>query len=232
MRAVLGFLNLLRYIYEIRSYFLGYLVEKIEVPKPSICCIWSSTARSFCVRINRIRTPLPSVRIAPSPSVNPVNQATPLLWIGDFPAAISILLKVLKLKDSVEEFWGKYPPNFCTYCSNNRLGWLWNDHVFDYVLFSQELNLKVTDVQVDLQGTPSNPLSDHYGLRVDFDFSRAVPSRNLEADREITIRSLDQVMRSIVREYTKASRIYNELGLWRQQLVNRDGTFWNYFSQP
>jgi endonuclease/exonuclease/phosphatase family metal-dependent hydrolase len=166
------------------------------------------------------------------------TTVAPVLLSGDFnmtPTSLEhqLLLGALGLKDSVLEKWGKYPEHFCTYCSTqNRLSWLRDDRVFDYVLFSNKALLKVTDVVVDLKGTPENRLSDHFGLRVNFDLSESLTTtRNIEHDRQALIYALSQAMVSVSQEYTVSSRIYNDMGLWRQELMREQGPFWDYFKE-
>ncbi len=163
------------------------------------------------------------------------KELRPLVMSGDFnmtPASVEhqFLRSALKVKDAVEEMWSKYPAAFCTYCAENPLSWLNTDQIFDYVLFSSQSKLKVKNLNLNLKGTSTEPLSDHYGLRVDFDFTQQTPVRDIESDRTKMIETFDEVMRIVAGEYTKGSRIYAELGLWRQEVVRRQGSFWDYFS--
>jgi endonuclease/exonuclease/phosphatase family metal-dependent hydrolase len=105
------------------------------------------------------------------------NQSHKMILTGDFNATFDTLehnfvTSLLQVGDSFDLALGGYKPGVCTYCKENRLGWLSDDRVFDYVFFSNvgstDSELKVIDGRVNLRGTPKNPLSDHYGLRIQF----------------------------------------------------------------
>lgn len=105
------------------------------------------------------------------------NQDHKMILSGDFNATFGTLehtfvTSLLQVGDSLDLALGGYKPGVCTYCKENRLGWLPDDRVLDYVFFSNvsstNTELKVIDGNVNLRGTPKNPLSDHYGLRIQF----------------------------------------------------------------
>ncbi len=148
----------------------------------------------------------------------------PLVLSGDFnmaPGSLEyrFLTESLRLQDSVLQKWGQYPLHFCTYCSVNPLGWLSDDRIFDYVFYSKSAPLKPANVQVDMKGLKDAPYSDHYGLRVDFSyFPQASDEGSTAQEQAQLVEDLTAVMKVIAQQYTPASRIYNELGWWRQEL--------------
>lgn len=100
-----------------------------------------------------------------------------LILNGDFnsePSSLEYRLvkALLDVEDSRIEVYGKYTPDVCTYCENNPRSWLSGDHVFDYIFLSyprpSRFGWKALKSEVVLKGTQF-PLSDHYGVRADFE---------------------------------------------------------------
>lgn len=150
----------------------------------------------------------------------------------------AVIMSLLGVHDSLAEtLGGTYPPDVCTYCAANPLGWLPGDHVLDYIFFSNiggaATNLKVIDGNINLTGTPRNPLSDHYGLRVHFTLQpkeAQLDPRTVEQRRILVLRMLEQ-METILkveskREFTAYLQRVRDL---RTQLALRQGAFFKYF---
>lgn len=159
----------------------------------------------------------------------------PLVISGDFnmdplSAEYFFAVTAFKLKDPVMEKWGRYPLNFCTYCSSNPLSWLNEDKVFDYVFFSQGAPLKTQDLFVDLMGTPKEPFSDHFGLRVVFSPSEGKDNRHIESERYFLLSILASMMDPVKSQYGTRSQVYKGLLALQSQLNKRSGIFWNYLS--
>ncbi|MGZ3692920.1 MAG: endonuclease/exonuclease/phosphatase family protein [Bdellovibrionota bacterium] len=112
------------------------------------------------------------VQLANTVLIESPNAATlPVIFTGDINSTptsleLSILEKVLLLRDAYEETHGKYGSE-CTYCESNPLSWGGGDRVIDFTLFrnSPTVTLKPLKSEINLQGTQGNPLSDHYGVR-------------------------------------------------------------------
>lgn len=70
------------------------------------------------------------------------HQDTKLLLSGDFNGdqvslERAVIMFLLGMHDSlVETYGGKYPESVCTYCAANPLSWLPDDHILDYIFFS------------------------------------------------------------------------------------------------
>jgi len=172
------------------------------------------------------------------------NQTHKMILSGDFNATFDTLehtfvTSLLQVGDSLDLALGGYKPGVCTYCKENRLGWLSDDRVFDYVFFSNvgstSSELKVIDGRVNLRGTAKNPLSDHYGLRIQF----------VLEPKTMTLDFLTQEMRrqKAVDVLTKAAHILKsekgaefapykkELLQLVSQLQNHQGIFADYFAK-
>jgi hypothetical protein len=82
---------------------------------------------------------------------------------------LALLRDVLLVRDSYVEANGGYG-DICTYCGNNPLSWSSEDRVIDFVLVrnSPSLALVSAKSEVNLQGEPYDPLSDHYGVKSEF----------------------------------------------------------------
>ena len=118
------------------------------------------------------------------------HNSQPIILTGDFnmdPNSFehAFVMKILNLDDSMLVVNGSYPNDFCSYCANNPLGWLSDNHTFDYVFFSQlaadEAGWIPRQIHLALTGD-GRPLSDHYGLKVDFEWSHGSTS-NVDAEK-------------------------------------------------
>lgn len=101
-----------------------------------------------------------------------------MVLTGDFnsdPDSLehALVTTLLLTEDAYQSANSGYPPGTCTYCSENPRSWLPSDHVFDYVYFSNvgatSSSLVARDATINLRGSSRDTLSDHYGLRINFE---------------------------------------------------------------
>lgn len=167
-----------------------------------------------------------------------------LKWVlsGDFNADVAtferrFVLAVLGVHDSMEQYLGHYPKEFCTYCHTNPLSWLRTSRVFDYVFYSnisdRQTRLKVIDGRVNLRGTPQRPLSDHYGVQMHFTLEPAVNifSEQVFESRKMKTLEVIEVARRILQTQSGPEfQAYSEqLTNMTQQLRARRGPYFEYF---
>ncbi len=152
----------------------------------------------------------------------------------------SVMMALLGVHDSlVETLGGTYPKGVCTYCAGNPLSWLSGDHVLDYIFFSNvgggTTHLKALDGNINLRGTPRKPLSDHYGLRIQF----AVEPSKTETDkatmdqrRNLALQLFARIEQILGAEKKKEFAVYLEKARsLRGQLESRQGSFNEYFEK-
>lgn len=173
------------------------------------------------------------------------NQNEKLILSGDFNADIDsverkFLMLALGTRDAMEEsLGGGYPQGYCTYCAGNPLGWMLSNHTFDYIFFSNvgksETSLKVLEGQVNMRGTPRKPLSDHYGVRVEFSVE---PEKSILASEDLEARRLQALevfaVAGHLLKQQKEAEFQPYLVLLQdlaQQLKKRSGTFNAYFEK-
>jgi endonuclease/exonuclease/phosphatase family metal-dependent hydrolase len=172
------------------------------------------------------------------------NQSHKMILSGDFNANFDTLehtfvTSLLQVGDSLDLALGGYTSGTCTYCKENRLGWLSDDRVFDYVFFSNvgsaTSELKVVDGKVNLRGTTKNPLSDHYGLRIQFALEPKPASIDFltqELRRQKAINVLANAAKILREEKGAEFAPYKkELLFLVSQLQNHQGIFADYFSK-
>lgn len=171
------------------------------------------------------------------------NTDLKLLLSGDFNGdehslERSVIMSLLGVHDSLlETVGGTYPKGLCTYCAGNPLGWLLSDHILDYIFFSNvgraTTHLRAYDGEINLRGTPRKPLSDHFGLRVQFSVEPAQvqPVRSVIEDRRVEALSLLTQMETILgKEKKKGFAEYAmKVRALKNQLQNRQGDFNQYF---
>lgn len=94
----------------------------------------------------------------------PAGESLPLVITGDlnggpYSASVVLLRDVLLMKDAYLEYKGAYEKGVCTFCSEK--------YVLDYVLYrsSPTTELKIKLAEINLKGTKSDPISDHYGVK-------------------------------------------------------------------
>jgi hypothetical protein len=107
---------------------------------------------------------------------DPAAKQKPLILTGDLNATpdgpeLALLRDILLVRDSYVEANGGYG-TICTYCGNNPLSWSSEDRVIDFVLVrnSPSLALVSAKSEVNLQGEPYDPLSDHFGVKSEFEW--------------------------------------------------------------
>lgn len=117
----------------------------------------------------------------------------PVILTGDLNATpdgpeLALLRDILLLRDSYVEANGAYG-DVCTYCGDNPLSWSSEDRVIDFVMVRNSPSVELVSARslINLQGDKYDPLSDHFGVKTDFDWK----------DREAELLSLDD---PIVRE--------------------------------
>ena len=171
-----------------------------------------------------------------------LNQDRKMILSGDFNANFdtlehSFVTSLLQVGDSLPLARGGYAPGTCTYCRENPLSWLSDDRVFDYIFFSNvgtaPTELKVVGGDINLRGTARSPLSDHYGLRIQFSLEPAQASVNFfeqEERRQRAIAVLTSAALILKDEKRVEFDLYkNELLSLAQQLETRQGVFADYF---
>nr|WP_295905974.1 endonuclease/exonuclease/phosphatase family protein [uncultured Bdellovibrio sp.] len=172
------------------------------------------------------------------------HQQLKLVFSGDFNSDIDsverkFLMKTLGAHDSMEEYLGQYPKGYCTYCFGNPLGWMLSDHTFDYIFFSNVgesgTTLKATEGQVNMRGSPREPWSDHYGVRVELSVE---PETSQITEKALEVRRTDTIEMLAVAEYILKEERGDEfkpyITLVQQlsgQLKNRTGDFNSYFEK-
>lgn len=110
-------------------------------------------------------------------------QKLPVILTGDLNATpdsleLAILRDLLLLRDSYVEANGAYGA-ICTYCGDNPLSWSSDDRVIDFVMArnSPSTELVSAGSVVNLKGDKYDPLSDHFGVKTNFDWLEREPKR-------------------------------------------------------
>lgn len=189
----------------------------------------------------------PSVRIAQLLDIlNWRLKNHDLKWIlsGDFNADVAtferrFVLAVLGVHDSMEQYLGHYPQEFCTYCRTNPLSWLRTNRVFDYIFYSNigssQTQLRAVDGRVNLRGTPQRPLSDHYGVQMHFALEPAVSifSEQVYESRKMKTLQVIEVAQSILESQTDAEfqPYKDQLVDMARQLKTRRGPYFDYYAR-
>jgi hypothetical protein len=159
---------------------------------------------------------------------------------GDFnsePGSLEhqLVRTLLDVEDAMLGVFEKYPAGFCTYCESNPLSWLKGNHVFDYVFLSHarasRSGWKAKNVELVLKGQ-AEPLSDHYGLRVDFEGaifdSAVVPRKTKEAVLEVLIRTETDLL---VSDHKQAAEYVQLLRTIESEIVRGQGSYAEYFAE-
>lgn len=173
------------------------------------------------------------------------HQDLKMLLSGDFNADVNsvergFVLATLASRDAMEDAMGGYPKKgYCTYCARNPLGWLFSDRVFDYIFYSNvgdaTTTLRVLDGQVNMQGTPRSPLSDHYGVRVNFSVDPKTSETNalgMELRRSFALENFKKAEAVLAATKEPEFKPYLEaLRKMQQQLQAKSGEFYNFFAK-
>ncbi|WP_413584614.1 endonuclease/exonuclease/phosphatase family protein [Bdellovibrio sp. HCB274] len=106
------------------------------------------------------------------------NPSLKMLMSGDFNAneksfEREFMMTVMGLHDSfAEALGGSYPPGYCSYCETNPHSWMPGNHMLDYIFVSNvggaNTKLQALAGELNMRGPLRDPLSDHYGVRVQF----------------------------------------------------------------
>ena len=140
---------------------------------------------------------------------------------------------VLGMYDSLEEHIGAYVPGVCTYCFGNPHGWKLSSHVFDYVFYSNvsaaPTELKVVNSFINMRGTPTRPMSDHFGVRTNFSVEPLSGNLFTNADKEVFFKVLDEIEKVFATQKDPAFREYRErIEVLRRQVESQYGEYWQY----
>ena len=116
----------------------------------------------------------------------------------------------------------------CSYCSKNPRSWMWEDKVFDYVFYQKNRNTKMTfnaiKADINLRGTNEMPLSDHYGLRIDFDWQPTTAPTQAQ-DIIAYAKSLSAINQAIEMLKNDPKKFEVPLGIlktWYKELENKN----------
>lgn len=171
------------------------------------------------------------------------HQDMKMLLSGDFNANVgslerALVLATLGTRDAMEDAMGGYPKKgYCTYCAGNPRGWMLTDQVFDYIFYSNigesSTTLRVESGEVNMRGTQREPLSDHYGVRVQFSVDPNRSSTNelgLELRKSYALQNLAKAERLLAQQEEPEFRPYVQLLKELQsQLQGKSGEFYRYF---
>ncbi len=170
------------------------------------------------------------------------HQNEKLLLTGDLnadPGSVEhrLVKYVLGMSDSLELHMNGYHRSICTYCTGNPRGWMFSNHVFDYIFFSNvgdsSSTLKVLSSQINMRGTPRRPLSDHFGVRTQFAIDPVkseITSAQIEMRRQKALEVLDETQKIFSGPDAKKFEDYRNMVLEMQmQLQAGGGSFYEYF---
>ena len=232
--------------YSYRANYDGHLlddVRKLVHTKKAFAVLDEALAGTFSVNTHLHPT---SERVRILQMIDLLNWriqhiSKPLVLTGDFnidPNSFehAFVMKILNLNDSMLVVNGSYPAGFCTYCASNSLGWLSENHTFDYVFFSRlagdEVGWTPKDIHLALTGN-GQPLSDHYGLKVDFAWGPGISSAlDAEKSKAEMLQIFDAAI-SRIQAFEPAQQLgYVALmGQIRAQIKSGEGPYGKYFSQ-
>ncbi|HPI41920.1 MAG TPA: endonuclease/exonuclease/phosphatase family protein, partial [Pseudobdellovibrionaceae bacterium] len=114
-----------------------------------------------------------------------------------------ILMILFGLQDSAEQVIEGYPHKICTYCHENPLRWLSGNHIFDYIFYSNRgghPQKKLTPLrgEVNFKADDGEFLSDHYGLRIQFQWSPLNNSENGFSQKVMSPNENQQVLKDLM----------------------------------
>ncbi|QDK46000.1 hypothetical protein DOM22_12975 [Bdellovibrio sp. ZAP7] len=173
------------------------------------------------------------------------NPNLKMLMSGDFNADENsferqLMMAVMGLHDSYQEtLGGAYPKGYCTYCANNPYSWLPGDHILDYIFVSNtggaDTRIKATAGEINMRGPLRDPLSDHYGLRVQFNLEQGgstLTAEQMYQRRESVMMLLTQATQILVDENDERDLkdYIAALKTLKNQMATQQGVFFKYFS--
>ncbi len=118
------------------------------------------------------------------------SQGYELPWIftGDLnfkPHSLewNFLTQVMGFRDAFDEV--AMDKEACTYCADNMLSWDSDSRRIDYILYrsTDHFNFKPTAASIEFKGDAEFPLSDHYGIKIDFVFGDSTPAPQPQASQ-------------------------------------------------
>jgi endonuclease/exonuclease/phosphatase family metal-dependent hydrolase len=146
------------------------------------------------------------IQLADTVLIRSPNAASlPLIFNGDINATpdsleMAVLQKVLLLRDAYKEtHGGKYGAE-CTYCESNPLSWGGGNRVIDFTLFrsSATTTFRAVKSEINLRGSETAPLSDHYGVRSQLAFTEHA-SELLPADSALVLDRKAEAVKVLIR---------------------------------
>ena len=172
------------------------------------------------------------------------HQDLKLFLSGDFNGdehslERAVMMFFLGVHDSLNEtLGGAYPEGVCTYCKGNPYSWLLSDHVLDYIFFSNvsksATHVQALDGKINMRGTGRMPLSDHFGLRVQFAIENGksvATSKILEQRRNYAMEIFAKVEKVLSGNDQSFQRALTKVQQLRLQLQQRQGLFNAYFEK-
>lgn len=228
-----GILDQIRKLFSVKKAFSAVLLRNSDTDEPIYFVNTHLHPQSQVIRLTQILDLL-EWRMS--------HNQNKLIMSGDYnfdPGSLEryFLTYLMGVHDSYEATHKQYSKMFCTYCSINPRSWLNDDHVFDYIFYSNisdyKSTLLPTEVGTNLKGSPKFPLSDHYGLKAQFDVSTMVfryDDEYLEVRRNYTIKLLAQVERIFLKKKSKDFEYHLKLIKdLKTQLETKSGNYFDYF---
>lgn len=156
----------------------------------------------------------------------------PMVMTGDFnlePGSLDywVLVLGLNFNDSLREV-DSYRDGQCTYCDRNPYSWLKGDHIFDYILFSRprQNSISLTLREALINFNSDSPLSDHYGVRGQFQWENF--SQHDEASLQKQRERVSYLMKNleiVVKIFKKEGKKYHFEYKHAQNLLERLSRF-------
>lgn len=116
------------------------------------------------------------------------GYALPWIFTGDLnfkPHSIewNFLTQVMGFRDSFDEIADD--KDACTYCADNMLAWDSDSRRIDYVLYrsTERFKFKPVKASIEFKGDADFPLSDHYGIKIDFTYGEQTPAAEVSGEQ-------------------------------------------------
>lgn len=167
-----------------------------------------------------------------------------VILTGDFNFELNslerrVVMGLVGLQDSGEVVFQGYPPQLCTYCEENPLRWLRGNHVFDYVFYSnqggdEQQKLKPKSAEVNFKSDREGYLSDHYGLRVQFEWENGmIPKQDSFKEKKyqqfmIDLGIMNHLFKKAGGSFVQARQ---EVESIYQSLSARNGVAWEFYNR-
>lgn len=192
-----GFLDSIRDLTGVQKGF-SLIEAKIDLTPTALFANLHTHPTDEAIRLAQVAQLIEAVVALPGSSEKPFVLTGDLNSTPDSPE-LALLQDVLLLKDSFLEVNREYG-EACTYCGDNPLSWSREDRVIDFVLVrsSPLIELIVEKSEINLQGKPGQPLSDHFGIRSELIW-RDRTEVTLEADDELVLARREKAAETIKR---------------------------------